>query len=90
MKLTGKDVLAILISLLSLAGLAVMFMAEGQVVLDVPAGTALDVVRQEFNTKVLPGVVQYALAFGLILLATSLAYIVLVGREEDIKTRADE
>ena len=89
MKLTGKDIVVILVSLASLAGVAFMLMAEGPV-LQVAPGTSLEVVRSQFDAAILPTVVQYSLAFGLMLLVLSLVYILLVGREDDIITSSDE
>lgn len=83
-----KDVLALVLALVVLIGLAVMFNAEGNVFLQNPAADPASIHR-EFFAHVLPGIKQYSLAIGAILLAVSVAYI-LLGAEEDISTALDE
>lgn len=79
MKLCWKDVLAVLIGLVTLAGLAVMFVSE--------PGAATSI--EDYKAEVLPKLKQYAGALGAILFAVSIAYI-LLGRDNDVETRADE
>jgi hypothetical protein len=80
MKLGLKDILAVVLGLVALAGLAVMLNAEMHVV---PG----DVFNYEhYKSVVLPGLRQYAGAFGAILLAVSVAYV-LLGHENDVETR---
>lgn len=86
-ELTWKDYLAVLLGLSALAGLVIMFNAEGNVVLhNVSTPT---IVVDQFNHHVLPGIKKYSLAIGAILLAVSVSYI-LLGAQEDISTIVDE
>jgi hypothetical protein len=87
-KLSVRDWLAGLIALLSLAGLWVMFSAEGNVFLSHYAAPMQQTLG-EYGVKVLPNLQRYSLAMGVILLAVSVAYI-LLGHEEDISTTLDE
>lgn len=79
MKLTFKDILAVAIALVALAGVALMFMAEGQVVPD----------TFDYQTQVLPSLQKYCWALGSVFVAVSVAYI-LLGRQNDIATIVDE
>jgi hypothetical protein len=81
MKLSLKDVLALFIGLAALVGLGVMLMSEPVV----NAGLNL----ATYTSQVLPGLKNYAYALGLLLLVVSISYI-LLGRENDIETKADE
>ena len=85
--LTWKDYLAVLLGFSALAGLVVMFNAEGHVVLS--NVTSNEAVRDQFKAQVLPGIIQYSLAIGAILLAVSISFVVL-GAQEDISTTLDE
>jgi hypothetical protein len=86
-ELTWKDYLAVLLGFSALAGLVIMFNAEGKVVLHNVATP--DVILDQFNHRVLPGIKKYSLAFGAILLAVSVSYI-LLGAQEDTSTTLDE
>jgi len=84
-----RDVLALGIALVALlGGLVMMFNAEGSVFLQNAAADPA-AIHTEFYAHVLPGIRQYSLAIGGILLAISVAYI-LLGAEEDISTELDE
>lgn len=87
-QLTLRDYLALLIGLASLAGLAGMFFAEGNVILSHYAAP-MQQTFTEYAHKVLPGLQKYSLAIGMIMLAVSVAYI-LLGHEEDIATALNE
>ena len=87
-ELTWRDYFAVLIGLAALVGLVVMFNAEGNVVLQ-NAAAAPEVIHNEFNARVLPAIQKYSLAIGGLLLAASIAYI-LLGASEDISTTLDE
>lgn len=87
-KLTWKDFGAVLIALATLYGIYVMFNSEGFVVLQNAAGTPGQIV-QDFNSKVLPAIKHYSMAIGLILLAVSIAYI-LLGSQDEIETNLSE
>jgi hypothetical protein len=79
-----RDALAVLIALAAFAGVAGMFLAESHVVLPaqvVPIATTLS----EYGANVLPNLQKYSLAFGAILVAISVSYI-LLGHEEEIAT----
>ena len=86
-ELTWKDYLAVLLGLSALAGLVVMFNAEGNVVLH--NVSTPDVILQQFKQSVLPGMKKYSLAIGAILVVVSISYI-LLGAQEDISTTLDE
>jgi hypothetical protein len=84
-----KDLLAILIAVGALiVGVPTMFNSEWYVALKNPAADPA-AIRHEFLTHVLPGIQNYSLAIGAILLAVGIAYI-LLGAEEDISTSLDE
>ncbi|HEY9745814.1 MAG TPA: hypothetical protein V6C99_06310 [Oculatellaceae cyanobacterium] len=83
MKLSFKDVLAVALALVAMTGLFVMWNAEISVV---PGDTFN---YQHYLKNVLPGLKQYATAFGAMLLAVSIAYI-LLGHDNDIETHIDE
>ena len=87
-KFSVRDGLALLIALLSLGGLVVMFNAEGNMVLSQFAAPMTQTL-QEYNGKVLPNLQAFSLAFGCILLAVSIAFI-LLGHEEEISTALNE
>lgn len=80
MKLGLKDILAVVVGLAALAGLAVMLNAEMHVV------PTEGFNYEHYKAVVLPGLKQYSAAFGAILLAVSVAYIML-GHENDVDTR---
>lgn len=87
-KITWRDILAVLIGLVALAGIVIMWNAEGGVVLEKAAADP-SVIVAEFNAHVLPGIQKYSMAIGGILLAISVAYI-LLGAEDDIETSLNE
>jgi hypothetical protein len=87
-KFSVRDCIAIIIALASLAGLVVMFQSEGHVVLSQYAAP-MSATFTEYGHQVLPNLQKYSLAFGLILLAASIAYI-LLGHEEELSTSLDE
>jgi len=82
--LSWRDVLAVIIALGALTGVAAMFLSEGHVVLPdqvVPMATTL----RTYTDSVLPHLQKYSFAFGAILVAVSISYI-LLGHEEEIST----
>lgn len=83
MKLKLKDILALIIGLSVIACLVIMLNGEANVV----PGPTFN--YEHYVKVVLPGLKQYAGAFGIILLAVSIAYI-LLGSENDIATRPDK
>lgn len=87
MKLTVKDVLAVLIALLALGGVVVMWNAEAGGIPEAVTG-AQDVVAY-YQQAILPGLKQYSMALGAMFVAAGVAYI-LVGRQEEIATRPDK
>jgi hypothetical protein len=95
--LTWKDMLAVVIALVALAGVGMMFNAEAGVWLQnslslqhLTAITASpDDIRKTFVQFVLPNMQNYSLALGLVLFGASVAYI-LLGRENDIETVLDD
>lgn len=87
-KITWREVLAALIGLVALIGIGIMFNAEGFVFLKNAAADPSAIVA-EFNAHVLPGIQRYSMAIGGILLAISIAYI-LLGAEDDIETSLNE
>lgn len=94
-KSNWRDLLALLIALVSLFGLWVMFNAEGSVWLVKFVGgkpeevlKPLDIYHQ-FQSVILPGLQKYSFAIGLVLFAVSISYI-LLGAQEEIATALDE
>jgi hypothetical protein len=83
-KLSWRDVLAVLIAVLALAGIAAMFMSEGHVVLPDQVVPMADTLRTYIGS-VLPNLQKYSFAFGAILVTVSISYI-LLGHEEEIST----
>jgi hypothetical protein len=86
--LTWKEWLALGIGVAALAGIVIMFQEEGKVILENADASSSEVARY-FQTSVLPGMQNYSMAIGGILLAVSIAYI-LLGAEDDIATTMDE
>ena len=86
--LTWKDWLALAIGAAALTGVVLMWQAEGNVFLQNAAAAPSEVIR-EFNARILPGIQKYSLAIGGLLLAVSIAYV-LLGAEDDIATTSNE
>jgi hypothetical protein len=87
-KITWREIFAVLIGVAALAGLGVMWYQEGFVVLE-NAAAGPSVIVTEFNAHILPGIQKYSMAIGGILLAISVAYI-LLGADDDIETSLTE
>ena len=101
-KLQPKDIAGILIALASLTAVVLMLNAEVGVSLDAalkkmamhggitnPALATSAQITAAYQAYVLPNLQLYSLALGLLLLAVSIAYI-MVGRSDDIVTSPDE
>ncbi len=83
-----RDLLAVLIAFVSLAGLGVMLLAEGNIALPHYADPMVTII-QVYTAHVLPSLQRYSLAFGAILLAVSIS-LILLGHEEEIATTLNE
>jgi hypothetical protein len=82
--LSWRDVLAVIIALAALTGVAAMFLSEGHVVLPAEVVPMAETLRT-YTHSVLPNLQNYSLAFGAILVAVSISYI-LLGHEEEVAT----
>jgi hypothetical protein len=82
--LSWRDAFAVIIAFAAFAAVAAMFLAESNVVLPgqvAPMATMLT----QYNADVLPNLQKYSFAFGAILVAVSISFI-LLGHEEEIAT----
>ena len=86
--LTWREWLAFFISVAALLGPIMMWNAEGLVKLANPAADP-GAILADFQAKILPGIKQYSLAIGGVLLAISVSYI-LLGAQEDISTSLND
>lgn len=86
--ITWREWLAFFIGVAALAGPVIMWNAEGFVKLANPAADP-GAILADFQAKILPGIQQYSLAIGGILLAISVSYI-LLGAQEDISTSLND
>jgi hypothetical protein len=83
-KLSAREGFAVLLALVSLAGVLAMFLAEGGVELSSQSASMSDLLTQ-YAARVLPSLQKYSLAIGAVMVAVSISYI-LLGHEEEIST----
>ncbi|WP_373531492.1 hypothetical protein [Vampirovibrio sp.] len=90
-----RDLAALLIAVVSLAGLWVMFSAEGSIwLVKFVNGKPQELLEPvailtQYNKVILPNLQKYSWAIGLTLFAVSVSYI-LLGSQDEIYTALDE